>query len=147
MLVKDIIIKELEEFGVKQIYNYLGDTTLSFLSALKNSSIKIFSSQHESAAGLMASAESKATGNLAVCLSHSGPGTVNIINGIADASKDKIPLLLISGQVATHNLGTNYKQYLNQIELTNPLTVYSNIVINPEGIIDTLYKAMTTAIA
>ncbi|MFW6377616.1 MAG: thiamine pyrophosphate-binding protein, partial [bacterium] len=146
MLVKDIIIKQLEVINLKHIYNYPGDTTLSFLSALKNSSIKVFSSQHEGAAGLMASAEAKATGKLGVCLAHSGPGTANIVNGIADASMDRAPLLLISGQVATHNLGTNYKQFLKQIELTNPLTQYSTIVVNPEGIIDTLYKAITTAI-
>ncbi|MEJ6951675.1 thiamine pyrophosphate-binding protein [Natronospora cellulosivora (SeqCode)] len=147
MLVKDLIIQQLENIGVKHIYNYSGDTTLSFLSALKGSSIKVYSSQHESAAGLMASAEAKATGNLAVCLSHSGPGTANIINGIADASMDRVPLLLISGQVATHNLGTNYKQFLNQIELTNPITLFSTIVVNPEGITDALYKAISTSIA
>ncbi|MFP4662499.1 MAG: thiamine pyrophosphate-binding protein [Halanaerobiales bacterium] len=147
MLVKDLIIKQLETFGVKHIYNYPGDTTLSFLSSLKNSNIKLFSTKHEGAAGLMASAEAKLTDNISVCLSHSGPGTANILNGIADAASDRVPVLLISGQVETYNIGTNYKQFINQIELTNPLTVYSVILINPETTVDILYKAFTMAIA
>ncbi|MFW6287613.1 MAG: thiamine pyrophosphate-binding protein [bacterium] len=147
MLVKDLIIKQLETFGVKHIYNYPGDTTLPFLASLKNSNIKLFSTKHEGAAGLMASAEAKLTDNISVCLSHSGPGTANILNGIADAASDRVPLLLISGQVETYNIGTNYKQFINQMELTNPLTVYSAILINPETTVDILYKAFTMAIA
>ncbi len=95
----------------------------------------------------MASAEAKLTGKLAVCITHSGPGTANIINGIADAASDRVPLLLLSGQVPTYNIGTNYKQYINQLELTNPLTVFSSQITNPESVIDLLYKAMTTAIS
>lgn len=147
MLVKELIIKQLEKFGIKQIYNYPGDTTLSFMSALKDSKIKLFSCKHEGTAGLMASAESKLTDSISVCLSHSGPGTANIINGIADAASDRTPLLLISGQVETYNIGTNYKQYVNQMELTNPLTVYSSTLTNPETTIDILYKAVSMAIA
>ncbi|MFW6022435.1 MAG: thiamine pyrophosphate-binding protein [Halanaerobiaceae bacterium] len=146
MLIKDLIIDQLLKFGVKHIYNYPGDTTLSFLSALSDSEIKLFSTKHEGNAGLMASAEAKLTGNISVCLAHSGPGTANIINGIADAASDRTPLLLISGQVETYNIGTNYKQFINLMELTNPLTVYSSLVINPESVIDLLYKALTTAI-
>ncbi len=141
MLVKDILIKQLEKFGVKHIYNYPGDTTLRFISALKNSNIKLFSTKHEGTAGLMASAESKLTGDISVCLSHSGPGTANILNGIADAASDRVPMLLISGQVETYNIGTNYKQFINLMELTNPLTIYSSILINPKTIVDLLYKA------
>jgi len=147
MLVKEILIKQLEDFGVKHIYNYPGDTTLTFISALKNSNIKLFSTKHEGAAGMMASAESKLTDNLAVCLSHSGPGTANILNGIADAASDRVPMLLISGQVETYNIGTNFKQFINLMELTNPFTVYSSILINPETIVDLLFKAVSMAIA
>lgn len=147
MLVKDLIIKQLEKFGVKHIYNYPGDTTLKFISSLKDSNIKLFSPKHEGTAGLMASAESKLTGNISVCLSHSGPGTANILNGIADAASDRVPMLLISGQVETYNMGTNYKQFVNLAELTNPLTVYSSVLINPESTIDLLYKAVSMAIA
>lgn len=145
--VKKLIIKQLVNFNVNKIYGYPGDTILSFMSALKDSPIKLYTTRHESTAGLMASAESKLTDNISVCLAHSGPGTANIINGIADSYSDKTPLLLISGQVEGYNIGTNYKQFVNQLELTNPLTVYSTILLNPESTIDILYKALTKAIS
>ncbi|KXS40273.1 MAG: pyruvate oxidase, partial [Candidatus Frackibacter sp. T328-2] len=83
---------------------------------------------------------------LAVCVAHSGPGTANIINGIADAYSDRVPVLLITGQVPSWNIGTNYKQFVNQLELTRPLTVFSSIVTNPDAIVDLLVKAMTMSI-
>jgi pyruvate oxidase len=143
----EIIIEQLIKFDIKNIYSYAGDTTLRFFSALKDSPIKLYTVKHESAAGFMASAEAKLNGRLAVCVSHSGPGTANIINGIADAYSDRAPVLLISGQVPTYNIGTDYKQYLDLQKLSDPLTVYSSIVLNPASIVDQLYKAMTMAIS
>ena len=145
--IKDIIIDQLSLFGVKNIYGYAGDTILRFFSALQRSQIKLYTTKHEGTAGLMASAESKLTGNLSVCVAHSGPGTANIVNGIADAYSDKTPMLLISGQVPTYNMGTNYKQFVDQRQLTNPLTEYSAVLVNPHSIVDILYKAMTKAIS
>ena len=144
--VKDLIIEQLLNFKVAHIYGYAGDTILSFFSSLANSAIKLYTTKHESAAGLMASAEAKLTNMIGVCVVHSGPGTANIINGIADAYSDRVPLLLISGQVETYNIGTDCRQYVNQQELTNPLTVYSALLTNPESVIDLLYKAMTTSL-
>lgn len=145
--IVDTLIEQLDKWQVKHIYGYAGDTILDFFSALEDSPIELFTTKHEGTAGLMASAEAKLTGELAVCVAHSGPGTANIINGIADAYSDRVPLLLITGQVPTYNLGTNYKQFVNQLELTNPLTVFSSIVTNPDSIVDLLIKAMTMAIS
>ncbi|ACL69579.1 thiamine pyrophosphate-binding protein [Halothermothrix orenii] len=144
--VSEVIIEQLHNFGVKHIYGYAGDTILKFFSKLKGSPVKLFTTKHESTAGFMASAEAKLTGNLGVCIAHSGPGTTNIINGIADAYSDRVPLLLITGQVPTYNIGTDYKQYVDQLKLTEPLTVYSSILINPATVIDIFYKAMTMSI-
>ena len=144
--VKDLIIEQLVNFKVEHIYGYAGDTILSFFSSLANSAIKLYTTKHESTAGLMASAEAKLKNRIGVCVVHSGPGTANIINGIADAYSDRVPLLLISGQVETYNIGTDYRQYVNQLELTNPLTVYSALIINPESVIELFYKAMTTSL-
>jgi pyruvate oxidase len=110
--VVNIIIEQLIKFNIKNIYSYAGDTTLRFFSALKDSPIKLYTVKHESTAGFMASAEAKLNGKLAVCVSHSSPGTANIINGIADSYSYQTPVLLISGQVPGYNIGTNYKQYL-----------------------------------
>ncbi len=126
-----------------KIYGYAGDTVLEFFSALQDSPIKLYTTKHEGTAGMMASAQSKLTGKLGVCVAHSGPGTANIINGIADAHSDRTPLLLITGQVDTYNIGTNYKQFINQLDLTDSLTVFSSLVADPEAVVDLLVKAMT----
>ncbi|MCK8817649.1 thiamine pyrophosphate-binding protein [Natroniella sulfidigena] len=144
--VSQILIEQLQEFKVQNIYSYAGDTILKLFAELEESELNLYTTKHEATAGFMASAEAKLTGELAVCASHSGPGTANIINGIADAHADKTPVLLITGQVPTYNIGTNYKQYLDQLELIRPLTVFSDIVTNPESIVDLLVKAMSLAI-
>ncbi|ADL12829.1 thiamine pyrophosphate-binding protein [Acetohalobium arabaticum] len=142
----DVIIEQLDKWNVEHIYGYSGDTILEFFSALSNSPIKLYTSKHEGTAGLMASAEAKLNDELAVCVAHSGPGTANIINGIGDAYSDRVPLLLITGQVPTWNIGTDYKQFVNQLELTKPLTVFSSLVTNPDSIVDLMVKAMTMSI-
>ena len=144
--VAEVVTEQLSKWEVERVYGYAGDTILNFFSALRDSPIELYTPKHESAAGLMASAEAKLTGDLAVCTAHSGPGTANIINGIADASSDKAPVLLITGQVETWNVGTDYKQYVKQQELTNPLTTYSSVVMDPESVVDILVKAMSQAI-
>ncbi len=145
--ITQVLLEQLKEFKVENVYGYAGDTIIPLLSALKDSELNLYTTRHEAAAGLMASAEAKLTGELAVCLAHSGPGTANIINGIADAAKDRAPVLLITGQVPSYNIGTDYKQYVKQLELTDPLTVYSETVTHPESIVDLLFKAATMAIA
>ncbi|OCL28009.1 pyruvate oxidase [Orenia metallireducens] len=141
-----VIIEQLNKWGVEHIYGYAGDTILKFFSELKDSPIKLYTTKHESAAGLMASAESKLKGQLSVCLADGGPGSVNILNGVADAYSDRTPMLLITGQVESWNMGTNYEQFIKQMNITDSLTVYSAMVTNPESIVDLMVKAMTKAL-
>jgi pyruvate dehydrogenase (quinone)/pyruvate oxidase len=141
-----VMIEQLNNWGVEHIYGYAGDTILKFFSELKDSPIKLYTTKNEAAAGLMASAESKLKGQLSVCLADGGPGTTNILNGVADAYSDRTPMLLITGQVESWNIGTNYEQFIKQMNLTDSLTVYSALVTNPESIVDLLVKAMTKAI-
>ncbi len=145
-MVSEVLLEQLYKWNVTDIYGYAGDTILNLFSQLKDSPIQLYTTKHEGTAGLMASAAAKATGELGVCVAHSGPGTANIINGIADAYSDRAPLLLITGQVETYNLGTNYKQFVKQIQLTEPLTVFSSIVSNPDSIVDLMVQAMTMSI-
>ena len=145
--VKNIIIEQLTNFEVENIYGYAGDTILPFFSAIDKSNINLYTTTHEGTAGLMASAEGKLRDHLAVCTSHSGPGTANMINGIGDAFKDRVPLLLISGQVPSNKIGTDYKQFLTQQELLRPLTVYSAQLTTTDTVIELLYKAVVNAIS
>ncbi|TDX52876.1 thiamine pyrophosphate-binding protein [Orenia marismortui] len=141
-----VMIEQLSKWGVDHIYGYPGDSILKFISELKESPIKFYSTKNESAASLMASAESKLQEKISVCVGDGGPGTANIVNGVADAYSDRTPMLLITGQVESYNIGTNYNQFIKQLNITDSLTVYSAIVSSPEVIVDLMVKAMIEAI-
>lgn len=100
--VSDVILSSLSAWGVKRIYGVAGDAILPFLNTIgRKEVIPYIPVNHEASAAFMASAKGKCTGKLAVALGTSGPGLANMLNGIADAAMDRIPLLVITGQVAT----------------------------------------------
>jgi pyruvate oxidase len=100
----------------------------------------------ENAAALMASAESKLTGRLGVCLSTSGPGVANLINGLADAYTDGASVLAITGQVDTNKIGTDYKQYIDQQKLVGAVAGYTTLLTNPDALPKVMKKAMTLSL-
>lgn len=145
--VAEYIVEQLAVWGVKRIYGVIGDANLPFLDALaKQSQIQYIACQHEISAALMASAEAKLTGKLAICTATSGPGLVCLLNGLADASKDKAPVLAISGQVARKDLGTGSKQEIQADQLVSPIASYSTTVVDPNALPIVLNKAMKTAV-
>ncbi|MGF9826953.1 thiamine pyrophosphate-binding protein, partial [Brevibacillus agri] len=98
MRVAQYVTKQLAEWGVKRVYGVAGDGIFAWLDALgKQSEIQYISCRHESAAAMMASAEAKLTGKPAVCAATMGPGFVNLLNGLADAHTDRVPVIAIAG--------------------------------------------------
>ena len=91
---------------------------------------------------LYASAESKLTGRIGVCTATCGPGLANLLNGLADAYLDKAPVLAITGQVDTKHIGTNYKQYIDEQVLIQPIAKYSTLLIDGQATSDIVYKAL-----
>ncbi len=145
--VADYVIEQLEAWGVRTIYGVPGDAILPLLDAInRHPKMGFISVKHESAAALMASAEAKLTDGIGVCIATSGPGTANLINGLADAKSDRAPVLAITGQVDSFNLGTNYKQYIDQHLLMGEVTDYSGLVTVPDSCNDVLVKALREAL-
>ncbi|WP_025028616.1 thiamine pyrophosphate-binding protein [Caldalkalibacillus mannanilyticus] len=146
--VAEVMLKQLHSWGVKNIYGVAGDAILPLLDAMHyHKEMQYYAVRHESAAGFMASAEGKATGKIGVALCTSGPGLANVLNGVADASADHIPMLVISGQVESHKIGTEAKQYVDQAKMIDPLSVYSGSILHPEATIDVLHRALIEAIS
>jgi pyruvate oxidase len=146
--VSDFVIKQLALWGVKRIYGVLGDANLPFLDAIaRQNQIQYVPALTENAAALMASAESKLTGRLAVCTATSGPGVANLLNGLADAYTDGASVLAITGQVSSDKLGTNTKQYVDQQRLVSPVAGYTTLLANAEALPDVMKKAMTLSLA
>ncbi|MBN6189348.1 thiamine pyrophosphate-binding protein [Aneurinibacillus sp. BA2021] len=137
------ILEQLQLWGVKRIYGVVGDAIFGLMDAIaKQTTIQFVAVKHEATAAMMASAEAKATGGIGVCAATMGPGLGNLLNGLADASKDKASVLAITGQAPTDKIGTDYKQYINQQELIKPLATYSTLLAHPNTIVEVLTKAM-----
>lgn len=144
--VSDVILSQLSLWGIRRIYGVAGDAILPFLNAVgRQTAIQYIAARHESGAALMASAEGKCSEKLAVCLGTSGPGLVNMLNGIADAAADRVPLLVLTGQVSTKKVGTLAKQYIEQQQMISPLAVYSTSLLHPDATVDVLQQALIEA--
>ncbi len=145
--VADYVVEQLEVWGSRTVYGVPGDAILPLVDAInRHPRMRFISVKHESAAALMASAEAKLTGQIGVCTATSGPGAANLINGLADAKSDRAPVLAITGQVDSFNLGTDYKQYLDQNLLMAAVTDYSGLVTAPDSCNDVLVKALRKAL-
>ncbi|KEQ26220.1 thiamine pyrophosphate-binding protein [Paenibacillus tyrfis] len=141
--VSQFVLEQLKAWKVERIYGVIGDANLSLLDELgKQNAIWYVSCRHESAAALMASAEAKLTGRTAVCLATSGPGVTNMLNGLADAAMDRAPVLALSGQVETANIGTRTKQYVDQQKLNAAIAGKSELVANADALPELMEQAL-----
>lgn len=147
MKVADFILDQLAAWGVRHVYGVTGDAILPLMDALsRHQTLRFIPVRHEAAAGFMASAEGKLTGRLAVCVGTSGPGLANLINGIGDAYADRVPLLVLTGQVESYKVGTDVKQYLDQQALLRPLAGYTELLAGPGAAPQVMAQALKTAV-
>jgi pyruvate dehydrogenase (quinone)/pyruvate oxidase len=144
--IAQLFLKLLAQWGVKNIYGVSGDAILPFMDAIgKQEEIKFISTANEQGASFMACGEARVTGNPGVCLATEGPGAINLLNGVADAYRDGVPMLIITGQVETSKLSTNTKQYFEQQLLFAPVTGLTTLLTRPESTAATLKIAFEKA--
>jgi len=144
--VADAILDQLAAWGVRRIYGFAGDSILTFLDAInRHPQIEYIGTRHEMAAAFMASAEAKLTGRVGVCTATSGPGAANLINGLADAYSDKVPVIAITGQVPTKYIGTGYKQYIDEQVLLQPVAKFNTLLADAEPTVEIIYRALQVA--
>jgi pyruvate dehydrogenase (quinone) len=110
--VGDFVWERLRAWGIEVVFGYPGDGINGLLGALNRTkgAIKFVQVRHEEMAAFMASAYSKFSGRLGVCLATSGPGATHLITGMYDARLDHQPLLAIAGQQARAGLGGHFQQ-------------------------------------
>ena len=139
-------LDQLKAWGVKFIFGVIGDDILPFLNAIdKDQHLKFIATANEAGAGFMASYYAKLTGELGVCVA-SAPGSINLLEGVADAYFDGAPVLALTGQVQTPKLGTKTKQYYHQQSLYSTFASYTESVVDPQNGIRLLIKAMSKAL-
>jgi len=145
--VAQIMVKALHHWGINNIYGVSGNAILPLMDALgKQDNIKFYSTAAEQGASFMACGEARVTGRPGVCLATEGPGALNLVNGVADAYRDGVPMLVITGQVETGKIDTNAKQYFDQQQLFAPITGLTTILTRPESVIETLKVVLEKAI-
>ena len=122
------LTQALEAEGVDTLFGYPGGTIMPFYDALVDSGLKHILVRHEQGAALAANGYARASGRVGVCVATSGPGASNLVTGIADAMLDSVPMVCITGQVATPLLGTDAFQELDVFGLTLPIVKHSWLV-------------------
>ena len=125
----DMLVRSLQAEGVEYVFGYPGGAVLHIYDALfRQDAIKHFLVRHEQAATHMADGYARATGRPGVVLVTSGPGATNAITGIATAYMDSIPMVVISGQVQSHLIGTDSFQETDMVGISRPIVKHSFLV-------------------
>lgn len=121
------LTRALEAEGVETLFGYPGGTIMPFYDALVDSKLRHVLVRHEQGAALAANGYARASGKVGVCVATSGPGASNLVTGIADAMLDSVPMVCLTGQVATGLMGTDAFQELDVFGLTLPIVKHSFI--------------------
>lgn len=145
MKTSELFIRCLENEGVEYIFGIPGEENIDVMDDLLSSKIKFVTTRHEQGAAFMADVYGRLTGKAGVCLSTLGPGTTNLVTGVADANMDRAPIVAIAGQGATTRLHKESHQILDLVNLFKPISKYSTQVREPEIVPEVVRKAFKVA--
>ncbi len=142
----DMLIRALQDEGVDHVFGYPGGAVLHIYDAVfRQNRIQHVLVRHEQAATHMADGYARSTGRPGVVLVTSGPGATNAITGIATAYMDSIPMVVISGQVQSHLIGTDSFQETDMVGISRPIVKHSFLVRTASEIPETIKKAFYIA--
>ncbi len=142
----DIFVRCLHDEGVEHVFGYPGGAALHIYDALyKQQAVKHILVRHEQGAAHAADGYARSTGKPGVCLVTSGPGVTNTVTGIATAYMDSIPLVVFSGQVATHLIGNDAFQEVDAVGITRPCVKHNFLVKDVADLATTIKKAFHIA--
>jgi len=125
----EIVVEVLKKQGVEYIFGYPGGACMPIFDALVDApELKMILVRHEQGATHMADGYAKATGKTGVVLVTSGPGATNTVTGILTAHMDSVPLVILTGQTITPNLGKDAFQEADVFGVTMPVVKHSYLV-------------------
>lgn len=142
----EILIESLKREGVDTLFGIPGGVVLQIFDTLYNEkNIKFILTRHEQGAAHAADGYARAKGKTGVALVTSGPGATNTVTGIANAHMDSIPLVVITGQVATRMIGNDAFQEADIVGITRPCTKYNFLVKDVNDLAMTIKEAFYLA--
>jgi len=139
------LIRALADEGVEVIFGYPGAATIAIHDVLMEGRIKHILVRHEQGAVHAADGYARSSGKVGVCLATSGPGALNLVCGIGTAYMDSVPMVAITGQVATAKLGTDAFQEADITGVTAPIVKHSFLVKSAHDIPTVIRKAFHIA--
>lgn len=129
------LVRTLEDLGVEYLFGYPGGAVIDIYDALQHSeSIKHILARHEQGACHMADGYARTTGKVGCALVTSGPGATNAVTAIATAYADSVPMVVLTGQVATSLIGTDAFQEVDTMGITRPVVKHSFLCKTPHDI-------------
>ena len=129
------LVRSLESAGVEVVFGIPGGAILPAYDPLMDSEkIRHILVRHEQGAGHAAEGYATATGRVGVCMATSGPGATNLVTALADAHMDSVPIVAITGQVASRAIGTDAFQEADIRGITFPVTKHNYLITDPADI-------------
>ncbi|WP_375321450.1 acetolactate synthase 2 catalytic subunit [Aliivibrio logei] len=140
-----LVVKALRDEGITTVFGYPGGAIMPIYDALYDGGVEHILCRHEQGAAMAAIGMARANKDVAVCLATSGPGATNLITGLADAMLDSIPLVAITGQVASHLIGTDAFQEVDVIGMSLSCTKHSYLVTDINELAPVIAEAFEVA--
>lgn len=140
-----LVVECLKAHGVTSLFGYPGGAIMPVYDAIYDSGLDHLLCRHEQGAAMAAIGYARSSGKVGVCIATSGPGATNLITGLADALLDSIPIVAITGQVASPFIGTDAFQEVDVLGLSLACTKHSFIVQHVEELPEIIAKAFQIA--
>jgi acetolactate synthase-1/2/3 large subunit len=142
----ELLVRCLENEGVEYVFGLPGEEIVDVLDALSRSTqIQLVVTRHEQGAAFMADVYGRVSTYPGVCLATLGPGATNLITGIADATLDRAPLVAITGQAGLERVHKESHQYIDVVQMLQPITKWNARVQLPESLPEMVRKAFRLA--
>lgn len=141
----DVLVDILIEHGVQFVFGHPGGAAIPVYDALVGRPIQLVLTRHEQGATHMADGYARASGKTGVVLVTSGPGATNTVTGLLTAHMDSVPIVVITGQTNTRNLGLDAFQEADVLGITAPVVKHSYLVKNPHDLPRVLREAFYIA--
>ncbi len=142
----ELFVRCLENEGVDRIFGIPGEENLTFLEALRTSSIRVILTRHEQAAGFMAATYGRLTGKPGVCLATLGPGATNFVTSTSYALLGGMPVLFITGQKPIKKSKQGQFQIINVVRMMEPITKFTKQIVGADSIPALIREAFRIAV-
>jgi acetolactate synthase-1/2/3 large subunit len=143
--IAQLIVQILEAEGVEYVFGIPGEENIGLIDALNDSGIRYILTRHEQAASFMAEIYGRLTGKAGVCSATLGPGAINLLLGVADATTNSTPMLALSAQVGLDRIFKESHQVVDLVGMFRPVTKWSELVPAPAAVPEMFRRAFKTA--